>query len=400
MPHYDHEYDVVVIGAGAAGLMCAAETAKRGRTTLVIEHAEKIGKKILISGGGRCNFTNINATHRNYLSENPHFCKSALARYTPHDFIALVEKHGIAYHEKTLGQLFCDESSRQIVQMLENECTEGNAHIRTNTHVQSVERTHGEDAFVLETSLGRVKSASVVIASGGMSIPKMGATDFGHRIAQQFGLRIIPMKPALVPITFAETTKEATFGAISGVSVDALATCNGTSFRENVLFTHRGMSGPAVLQVSSYWNDGDTVTLNTAPKLDFAELWDTNRTSSVIVKNVLAQHLPKRFVDTFCEQYAADIAFTPFANLSRKNFDALEHALTAWELVPSGTEGYAKAEVTGGGVSTSELSSKTMEATQVRGLYFIGEVVDVTGWLGGYNFQWAWASGVAAGQVA
>lgn len=401
MPPFDREYDVVIIGAGAAGLMCAIETGKRGRTTLVIEHTEKIGKKILISGGGRCNFTNIHATPRNYLSQNPHFCTSALARYTPHDFIALVEKHGIRYHEKKLGQLFCDESSRDIVQMLERECTDAGVHIRTNTRVQALSRDESNDVFLLNLSPETcIKAQSVVIATGGLSIPKMGATDFGHRVAMQFGLRLSTMKPALVPVIFNGASTEAVFGELSGVSLDAVAMCNGEMFRENILFTHRGLSGPAILQVSSYWNNGDTITLNTAPERDFAEIWNAHRTSPVITKNVLAQYFPKRFAETMCQHIIADAAFTPFANLSRKNFDSLVHALTAWELVPSGSEGYAKAEVTAGGINTDDLSSKTMEAKRVRGLYFIGEVVDVTGWLGGYNFQWAWASGVAAGQVA
>ena len=393
------EFDVVIIGAGAAGLMCAIEAGKRGRTVLVIEHAEKIGKKILIAGGGRCNFTNVNTTPHNFLSENPHFCKSALARYTPHDFITLVEKHGIAYHEKKLGQLFCDESSRQIVEMLENECADAGVEIRIQTQVENVSRT-SDEFFLLETSLGRIKSQSLVIATGGLSIPKMGATDFGHRLARQFGLRVTPMKPALVPITLTEASNKAQFGAISGVSVDAIVESNGVAFRENILFTHRGLSGPAILQASSYWNKSESITLNTAPELDFEKLWEQHRTSSVILKNILAQHLPKRFVDTFCEYYAHEIALTPFSNLSRKHFDALQHALTAWNLVPSGSEGYAKAEVTAGGINTDDLSSKTMEAKAVRGLYCIGEVVDVTGWLGGYNFQWAWASACAAGRVA
>ncbi|TAE23738.1 MAG: NAD(P)/FAD-dependent oxidoreductase [Candidatus Kapaibacterium sp.] len=399
--HSEQQFDVVIIGAGAAGLMCAIEAGKRGRRVLVLEHAEKIGKKILISGGGRCNFTNITATPRNYLSENPHFCKSALARYTPHDFLALVEKHGIPYHEKKLGQLFCDNSSRDIVQMLERECEDAKVEIRINTHVQAVSRPANTEGFCIQTSpTDRINTQSLVIATGGLSIPKMGATDFGYRIATQFGVPCTAMKPALVPFTFANTQKESAFGEISGVALDAYATCNDAEFRENVLFTHRGVSGPAILQISSYWNSNDSITLNTAPHLDFAALWEEHRASPVIVKNVLSQHLPKRFVEIFCQEYAAKIAFTSFSNLSRKDYDTLATTLSAWKLVPNGTEGYAKAEVTAGGISTDALSSKTMEAKAVRGLYFIGEVVDVTGWLGGYNFQWAWASGVAAGQSA
>lgn len=394
-----HSFDVVVIGAGAAGLMCAAVAGKRGRKVLLIEHSEKVGKKILISGGGRCNFTNLHTSPANYLSENPHFCKSALSRYTPYDFIALVEQHGIAYHEKTLGQLFCDNSSRQIVQMLESECRVGSVECWTGCDVQSVaENNHETARFLLETTRGVVSAESLVIATGGLSIPKMGATDFGQRLAKQFGLRLTPMKPALVPITTNEA--QTSFGAISGVSLDAIAECGGVAFRENILFTHRGMSGPAILQASSYWERGNAMTLNIAPTLDFEHLWQENRSSTTTLKNVLAQHLPKRFVEAFCDEYAHDLANTPFSNLPVKGYSALAERLHAWRITPSGTEGYAKAEVTAGGVDTNELSSKTMESKKVRGLYFVGEVLDVTGWLGGYNFQWAWASGVAAGQAA
>jgi len=390
-------FDVVIIGGGAAGLMCAAVAGRRGRKTLLIEHAEKVGKKILISGGGRCNFTNLHTSPANYLSENPHFCKSALSRYTPHDFIALVEQHGIAYHEKTLGQLFCDDSSRQIVQMLESECRSGGVEFWVGCGVESV--AHNADGtFTVETAQGNVVTESLVIATGGLSSPKMGATDFGQRLAKQFGLRLTPMKPALVPITTNEA--QTSFGAISGVSLDAIAECGGVAFRENILFTHRGMSGPAILQASSYWERGNAMTLNTAPTLDFEHLWQENRSSTTTLKNVLAQHLPKRFVEAFCDEYAHDLANTPFSNLPLKGYNALTERLHAWCIMPNGTEGYAKAEVTAGGVDTNELSSKTMESKNVRGLYFIGEVVDVTGWLGGYNFQWAWASGVAAGQAA
>lgn len=390
-------FDVVIIGGGAAGLMCAAVAGKRGRKVLLIEHAEKVGKKILISGGGRCNFTNLHTSPANYLSENPHFCKSALSRYTPYDFIALVEQYGIAYHEKTLGQLFCNDSSRQIVQMLESECRLGGVEFWIGCDIQAV--THNADGtFTVKTARGDVSIESLVIATGGLSIPKMGATDFGQRLAKQFGLRLTPMKPALVPITTDEAAHG--FSAISGVSLDAGAECNGTAFRENILFTHRGLSGPAVLQVSSYWERGETILFNTAPTLNFEQLWQEHRSSKTTLKNVLAQYLPKRFVEAFCDVYAHDIANTPFSNLPLKGYTALAERLQAWSITPNGTEGYAKAEVTAGGVDTNELSSKTMESKNVRGLYFIGEVVDVTGWLGGYNFQWAWASGVAAGQVA
>ena len=389
-------FDVVVIGGGAAGLMCAAVAGKRGRSVLLIEHAEKIGKKILISGGGRCNFTNLHTSPGNYLSENPHFCKSALSRYTPRDFIALVEQYGIAYHEKTLGQLFCDDSSRQIVQMLQSECREGGVEFWVGCGVESVAH-NADSAFIVKTAWGNVSAESLVVATGGLSIPKMGATDFGQRLAQQFGLRLTPMKPALVPITTDEAAHG--FNSISGVSLDAIAKCNGIAFPENILFTHRGLSGPAVLQASSYWEHGKEILLNTAPTLNFEQLWQENRSSKTALKNVLAQYLPKRFVEAFCDVYAHEIANTPFSNLPLKGYTALTERLQTWSIIPNGTEGYAKAEVTAGGVDTNELSSKTMESKNVRGLYFIGEVVDVTGWLGGYNFQWAWASGVAAGQA-
>lgn len=390
-------FDVVIIGGGAAGLMCAAVAGKRGRSVLLIEHAEKVGKKILISGGGRCNFTNLHTSPANYLSENPHFCKSALSRYTPHDFIALVEQYGIQYHEKTLGQLFCDDSSRQIVQMLESECRLGGVECWLGCDIQAV--MHNADStFTLKTARGNVSAESLVVATGGLSIPKMGATDFGQRLAKQFCLRLTPMKPALVPITTGEAAHG--FSAISGVSLDAIAECGGVAFRENILFTHRGLSGPAVLQASSYWEQGKTILFNTAPTLNFEQLWQEHRSSKTTLKNVLVQYLPKRFVEVFCDVYAHEIANTPFSNLPLKGFTALAERLQAWSITPNGTEGYAKAEVTVGGVDTNELSSKTMESKNVRGLYFIGEVVDVTGWLGGYNFQWAWASGVAAGQAA
>ncbi len=390
-------FDVVIIGGGAAGLMCAAVAGKRGRKVLLIEHAEKVGKKILISGGGRCNFTNLHTSPANYLSENPHFCKSALSRYTPHDFIALVEQYGIEYHEKTLGQLFCNDSSRHIVQMLESECKAGGVECWIGCDIQTV--THNADStFTVKTARGNVSTESLVIATGGLSIPKMGATDFGQRLAKQFGLRLTPMKPALVPITTDEAAHG--FSAISGVSLDAVAECSGTAFRENILFTHRGLSGPAVLQASSYWERDEAMLFNTAPTLDFEQLWQEHRSSKTTLKNVLAQYLPKRFVEAFCDVYAHEIANTTFSNLPLKDYTALAERLQAWSIIPNGTEGYAKAEVTAGGVDTNELSSKTMESKNVHGLYFIGEVVDVTGWLGGYNFQWAWASGVAAGQAA
>jgi predicted Rossmann fold flavoprotein len=389
--------DVVIIGAGAAGLMCAAEAGKRLRRVLLLDHAEKIGKKILISGGGRCNFTNIYTAPQNFISENPHFCKSALARYTPHDFISLVERHGISYHEKKLGQLFCDNSARDIVAMLESECRSASVEILTDCSVQTIERL-ADGTFCLETStsIGELRTNAVVIATGGLSIPKMGATDFGHRVAQQFGLRVTPMKPALVPLTLQESER---LQDLAGVALESIAECNGVPFRENILFTHHGLSGPAVLQASSYWNPQESITLNTIPDLDTEQFRLANVRSATTFKNLLAQHLPKRFVEAWCERSAADIAQTPFANVPERRYEAVMTELSAWRITPNGTEGYAKAEVTAGGVCTNELSSKTMESKRVPGLYFIGEVVDVTGWLGGYNFQWAWASGAAAGRA-
>lgn len=397
------EWDVIILGGGAAGLMCAIEAGKRGRSVLVLEHAKAIGKKILIAGGGRCNFTNIHASHAHFISRNPHFCKSALARFTPKDFVSLVEKHGIAYHEKKLGQLFCNESSRQITEMLEREWTYAGVEIRVNCSlengVQSITHNdvHGDEHFKLCTNQGVFTCTALVIATGGPSIPKMGATGFGYDIARKFGLKIIPTKPALVPLTTDGSLRR--FEALSGVSVDSIVECNGISFRENLLFTHRGLSGPAVLQISSYWEPQDVITINTAPNLDFEHFFSKYRSSKTTLSNALSTVLPKRFVEEFCRMYASTVAQKPFNTISQQEYVKIAELLQSWGITPSGTEGYAKAEVTVGGVDTNELSSKTMESKKQRGLYFIGEVVDVTGWLGGYNFQWAWASGVAAGQA-
>ncbi|HXC99910.1 MAG TPA: NAD(P)/FAD-dependent oxidoreductase [Verrucomicrobiae bacterium] len=383
--------EVIVVGAGAAGLMCAIEAGRRGRSVLVLEHAERPGKKILISGGGRCNFTNLHATPENFLSGNPDFCKSALARYTPADFLRLVEQHGIAWHEKKLGQLFCDVSSKQIVEMLLKECEAARVEIRLNCKVNAVRQN---DGFALDTSLGAFECDSLVIATGGLSIPKIGATDFGYRIAEQFGLRIIPPQPGLVPLTFGDAEQRA-FGELSGISVDAKVSAGGASFREHLLFTHRGLSGPAILQISSYLDGGGAIALDLLPDQSARELLQAERGTNKELKTVLGQVLPQRFAQQWCAYCAPS---KPMNRYTLLELEEIARRLQRWEIMPAGTEGYAKAEVTRGGVDTGELSSKTMESRRARGLYFIGEVVDVTGWLGGYNFQWAWASGHAAGQ--
>jgi hypothetical protein len=387
------EKDVIIIGGGAAGLFCAIEAGKRGRSVLVLEHAGQVGKKIAISGGGRCNFTNIHTSAANFISANPHFTKSALARYTPADFIALVERHGIAYHEKKLGQLFCDGSSRQIINLLLAECRDAGVEIRCNCQVRRVERT---DKFLLETDQGTFASRSLVIATGGLSIPQLGATDFGYRIARQFDLRLEPLRPALVPLTL-HAQLLARLVALSGVSLDALANCGDAEFRENILVTHRGLSGPAILQVSSYWRPGDVIRLNLLPDADALELLLEHQHSEIDLANLLGRHLPRRFALEWCKLYAPS---RPLRQFTERERESVARQLQSWEITPSGTEGYKKAEVTAGGIATDELSSRTLEARRVPGLYFIGEVVDVTGHLGGYNFQWAWASGYAAGQFA
>lgn len=382
------QYDVIIIGAGAAGLMCAIEAGKRGRKVLVIEHADKIGKKILISGGGRCNFTNMHARPENFISENPHFCKSALARYTPNDFIFLVEKHNIKYHEKKLGQLFCDSSAKEIVAMLQKECVESNVEIIVNCTVSDIIKN---DKFIINTNIGDYESESVVIAAGGISIPQMGATDFGYKIAKQFSLKLTKIFPGLVPFVI----KNNPFAELSGVSVDSIVSCNGISFRENILFTHKGLSGPAILQISSYWNDADEVTINLLPDKDIASLIQEDSDSKTELVNFLAPYLTKRFAEVWCAQYFKS---KPINRLNEKDIKLISEKLHNLKITPDSTEGFGKAEVTVGGIDTNELSSKTMESKKVKGLYFIGEVIDVTGWLGGYNFQWAWASGHAAGQ--
>lgn len=385
-------FDVIVIGGGAAGLFCAAEAGKRGRRVCLFEHAEKVGKKILISGGGRCNFTNIDATPSNYISQNPHFCKSALARYTPQDFIKLVEKHNIEYYEKKLGQLFCRDTSRRIVQMLVEECEQGKVKIRTNCTVTRIEKN--DNIFKITTIAGEFQCESLVIATGGLSFPKVGATDFGYKIARQFDLKIIETRPGLVPLVFADNQASG-FNALAGISLDVAASFENVFFRENVLFTHRGLSGPAILQISNYWQPKEKISFDLLPTKNVAELLRENRTSKQELINFLGQHLPHRFAEKFVEIFSKPKLIY---QLSTGEIEQISAALHNWSVRFDQTEGYHKAEVTLGGVDTNELSSKTMEAKKVPGLYFIGEIIDVAGWLGGYNFQWAWASAFAAGQ--
>ena len=390
-------WDVIIIGAGAAGIFCAIEAGKRGRRVLVLEHAERVGKKISISGGGRCNFTNIHTNPENFISANPHFCKSALARYTPADFISLVEKHGIGYHEKKLGQLFCDRSSQEIIDMLLEECRDAGVEIHCNSQVFSVMKAEPAGTFDLATSQGSLSGKSLVIASGGLSIPPLGATDFGYRIAKQFGLRIEEPRPGLVPFTLSPQMLKQ-LSELSGVSIDVVVSTNvptSKMFRENLLITHRGLSGPAILQISNYWQPGTSVSINLLPEQDVLEILSSNQSSGIELANLLSRYLPRRFAHAWCELYAAS---KPLKQYDRRELQDITDKLTRMQITPSGTEGFKKAEVTAGGVATTELSSQTMEAKRVPGLYFIGEVVDVTGQLGGYNFQWAWASAFAGGQ--
>lgn len=389
--------DVVIIGAGAAGMMCAIEAGKRGRRAAVLDHAKAPGEKIRISGGGRCNFTNIHAGPKNFLSANPHFCKSTLARYTPRDFLALVEKHGIAWHEKTLGQLFCDHSAKDIIRMLLAEMRDVHAELRLETTIESVER-HGA-GFRVMTDEGPIDAQSLVIASGGKSIPKMGATGLAYRIAEQFGLGIVETRPGLVPLTLDPAQLE-TIGELAGVAADAEARFGKTAFREAVLITHRGLSGPAILQISSYWREGQEIELRLMPDIDIsAILKEIRRThGKQAVQTALGDILPRRLAQFFAD--GAKLTGRQLADLSDKTINQLSSSIQAWTIKPAGSEGYRTAEVTLGGVDTKGLDSKTMQAKAVPGLYFIGECVDVTGWLGGYNFQWAWASGFAAGQDA
>lgn len=395
-------FDIAIIGAGAAGMMCAAVAGQRGKKVVLIDHAQAIGEKIRISGGGRCNFTNLGAGPANFLSGNPHFCRSALARYTPRDFLALMKQHRIAWHEKHRGQLFCDDSAEQIIAMLRDECATGHVAWRTGTRVHKVRHEGG--AYVLETSEGDERQAilrapKLVIATGGLSIPKIGASDFGYRIAKQFGLKVTETRPALVPLTFESESWKA-FAALSGLSLEVEIETQGPygrgRFVEDLLFTHRGLSGPAVLQISSYWQSGGALRLNLMPGADTAA-WIANKPGQRGgAAGLLVPALPKRLAEAWLERElnAAERA-RPVADLSDKTLRRLADSLTLWRITPGGTEGYRKAEVTAGGVDTRELSSQSMEAAKSPGLHFIGEVVDVTGWLGGYNFQWAWASAVA-----
>ncbi len=389
-------FDAIVLGAGAAGLMCALTAGQRGRRVLLLEHLDQPGAKILISGGGRCNFTNLDAAPERFLSENPHFCKSALARYTQHDFIAMVERHGIAYHEKTLGQLFCNGSSRQIVAMLKAECDAGQVDLRLGHKIANV--TRGE-RFRVETSGGAFEAPALVLATGGPSIPKMGATGFAHDLARKFGLAVVEPRAALVPLKVAPNILPF-FQSLSGVATDAIVSCGKTAFREAILFTHRGLSGPAILQISSYWRPGEAITLDIAPGFDALAFLKERRLSRAKAepKTILAEFLPARLAQALAESTLPQSAVT-MANLPDTLLEALARRVQQWDLVPSGSEGWAKAEVTAGGIDTDALSSRTMEARMVPGLYAIGEAVDVTGWLGGYNFQWAWSSGWCAGQA-
>ncbi|OTA20594.1 membrane protein [Xenorhabdus beddingii] len=391
------QFDVVIIGAGAAGLFCAAQAGQAGLNVLVVDNGKKAGRKILMSGGGRCNFTNMYTEPAAFLSANPHFCKSALARYTQWDFLDLVQRYGIPYHEKTLGQLFCDESAQQIIDLLLKECEIGRVTIRLRSEVTHVEKK--EPGFVITASGKEVSAHSLVVASGGLSMPGLGASPLGYRIAEQFGLHILPTRAALVPFTLHKPLLEQ-LQTLSGVAVPSVVTAKeGTVFRENILFTHRGLSGPAILQISSYWQPGEYVSINLLPDTDLVRFLDQEQEShpNQSLKNTLAKLLPKRLVE--CLQSLGQLPELSLKQFNLAQKKALISTLQCWQVQPNGTEGYRTAEVTLGGVDTNELSSKTMEAHQVKGLYFIGEVVDVTGWLGGYNFQWAWSSAWACAQA-
>ena len=390
-------FDAIVVGAGAAGMFCAAMAGQAGRRVLLLDNGKKPGRKILMSGGGRCNFTNLYVEPAAYLSQNPHFCKSALARYTQWDFIDMVGKHGIAWHEKTLGQLFCDDSADQIVAMLVAECEKGNVTTRLRSEILSV--TRDDEGYTLVLNGDEVSANKLVIASGGLSMPGLGATPFGYKVAEQFGLKVLPTRAGLVPFTLHKPMLEQ-LQVLSGVSVPSVITAqDGTVFRESLLFTHRGLSGPAVLQISSYWQAGEFVSINLLPDIDLADFLDVQRAEhpNQSLKNTLAMQLPKRLVE--CLQPLGQIPDVTLKQLNIRDQQALVDTLPDWRVQPHGTEGYRTAEVTLGGVDTNELSSRTMEAKKAPGLYFIGEVMDVTGWLGGYNFQWAWSSAWACAQA-
>lgn len=390
------KFDVIVIGAGAAGLFCASSAAERGKATLVLDHAKKPGKKILISGGGRCNFTNYYIEPEKYLCKNPHFCKSALSQYTQWDFISLVEKYGIKYHEKTLGQLFCDNSAKEIVSMLVSECENNSVQFKFQTEIIGVQKTDN-DHFLIKTNYADYQCKSLVIATGGLSMPKLGATPFAYKVAEQFGLTVLPTRAGLVPFTLQPELKDK-LADISGVSMPVTITANDVSFSEDILITHRGLSGPAVLQISSYWNSGDEVSIDLFPNGSFQEalIVAIEKQPNLTLKNFLSGVFAKRFVEKFLELNSLENI--PIKQLDHGKQSHLVEIIHNWKIKPSGTEGYRTAEVTLGGVDTDHFSSKTMECKSVKGLYMIGEAVDVTGWLGGYNFQWAWSSGWVAGQ--
>lgn len=388
--------EVTIIGAGAAGLMCAFSAALRGRRVLLLDHANKAGKKILMSGGGRCNFTNLYTEPANFLSGNPHFCKSALARYTQWDFIEMVSRHGVPYHEKKLGQLFCDNKASDILEMLLDECAKAGVDLRLDTHIESV--AAADEGFALQTSAGPVQCQSLVIATGGLSIPTLGASGFGYQIARQFGHEVLPTRAGLVPFTITEPALKTICTELSGTSVeDCLVSCNGQSFRENILFTHRGLSGPAILQISSFWHPGDSVHIDLLPHLDLDEWLATQRQErpNTELKTLLGEVFTRKMAGLLCEHWFVS---KPLKQYVATELEAIARQLGDWQLTPAGTEGYRTAEVTLGGIDTREVSSKTMESLKTPGLYFVGEVLDVTGHLGGFNFQWAWASGFAAAQ--
>jgi predicted Rossmann fold flavoprotein len=385
-----HHFDALILGAGAAGFMCAIEAGKRGRRVALLDHADRLGKKILISGGGRCNFTNLHCQPENFLSSNPHFAKSALARYTPADFIAIVQKHRIPYHEKTLGQLFCDRSARDILGMLEEECRAANVSIFLNTRVQQMSRI---TEFVLRTNHAEFRAPALVVATGGLSIPKIGATSFGYNLARQFGLKIREPWPGLVPLVL-EAEDRSRYCDLSGVSTEVIASCDAAQFREKMLITHRGLSGPAILQISSYWKKPHPITLDLAPASELSAIFHDPRAPRTLtaLRSEFRKKLPARLADRWLDHHPPQ----SWTNAALADFEQQAHG---WTVLPAGTEGYEKAEVTCGGVDTDELSAKTMACRKVPGLFFIGEVVDVTGHLGGFNFQWAWASGAAAGRA-
>lgn len=386
--------DVIIIGAGASGMMCAIGSGKRGRSVLVLDHAEKTGKKIRISGGGKCNFTNTGINPANYISDNPHFCKSAISRFTPFDFISMLKKHGIGYEEREDGQLFCT-SSLEIIKFFEKECYDVGVQIILNCHIRDVKKN---DFFIISTDQGIFASPSLVIATGGLSYPKIGASGIGYTIAEQFGHRVTKLRPGLVPFVFSSNDVKI-FGELSGISIPGSVKCNKTEFKGNILFTHKGLSGPAILQISSYWKEGDTVIIDLLPGIDIYGIFIERQKnkSKIDIHNLLSEYLPSRFAKLWC---SSNIELKPVNQYNEKELRKISHKIHNWEIKPGSTEGYSTAEVTLGGISTDELSSRTMESLKVRGLYFTGEIIDVTGQLGGYNLHWAWASGFAAGQYA